>query len=227
MLGTLCLIDHKPRSFAEEQVEELRDFAALVEAEFFYRLLSAEQSVLIQENDNLKRKAMLDGLTGMWNRTAIEELMRREVMLSYREQRPLSLLVVDVDHFKKVNDTYGHPVGDECLKQVAQKLKGMLRVSDVVGRLGGDEFLLLLPNANEKEGKMVADRLIRRMNDALLTCGDYRLQIGLSIGVAATVMTSANVTAEQLLERADKTLYEAKHRGRNCSVAAYELINNA
>lgn len=227
VLGTLCLIDHKPRPFYEEQIDELRDFAALVEAEFYYRLLSAEQNVLIQENDSLKRKAMLDGLTGLWNKPAIEELLRREVSLSYREQRPFSVLVIDVDHFKRVNDTYGHPVGDDCLKQVSQKIKSILRVSDVVGRLGGDEFLVLLPGANEKDGKIVADRMIRRMGESTIQVGDYRLFVTLSVGVAALPSSGTSTTAEMLLERADKTLYEAKNRGRNCSVAAHELPGSA
>ncbi len=225
MLGTLCLIDHKSRPFHDEQIAELRDFAALVEAEFYYRLLSAEQNVLIQENDSLKRKAMLDGLTGLWNKPAIEELMRREVALCHREQKPFSVLVIDVDHFKRINDTYGHPVGDDCLKQVSQKIKSILRVSDVVGRLGGDEFLVLLPSANEKDGKTVADRLIRRMGEAPMQIGEYRVFVTLSIGVAAVSLTGSGTTADMLLERADKTLYEAKNRGRNCSVAAFELAS--
>ncbi|MCE2680218.1 MAG: sensor domain-containing diguanylate cyclase [Burkholderiales bacterium] len=224
MLGTLCLIDHKSRRFDESNIEELRDFAALVEAEFFYRLLSDEQNTLIKENEDLKRKAMLDGLSGMWNKRAIEELLTREVSLSYREQRPLSVLVLDIDHFKQINDTYGHPAGDETLKQVAQRMKAMLRVSDVVGRLGGDEFLVLLPNANEADGKLVADRLLKRISDSPVTSGEYRIQVTLSIGVTTCTVKGGVMSAQQILERADRSLYEAKNRGRNCSVANFELL---
>lgn len=227
VLGTLCLIDHKPRKFDDVQVEELRDFAALVEAEFYYRLLSAEQSVLIQENDSLKRKALLDGLTGLWNKTAIIELLRREVLLSHREQKPLSLLIIDVDHFKNINDTYGHPVGDDCLKQVSQKIKSLLRVSDVVGRYGGDEFLALLPAATEKDGKLVADRIIRRLSEAPIQVGDYKLSVTVSIGVSAISLAGVPTSADTLVEQADKTLYQAKNEGRNRALASFQLIDSA
>ncbi|RZL51650.1 MAG: GGDEF domain-containing protein, partial [Sphingomonas sp.] len=153
--------------------------------------------------------------TGALTRRGFVEQAEREIARSCRYGRSSTLVMLDLDHFKAVNDTYGHPVGDQVLQQVAQVASVTLRPSDVFGRLGGEEFALLLPETNGDEAMVVAERLRRAIADHPIPLTDGRvLPVSASFGVAALGPDIASFPA--WLHRADTMLYAAKAAGRNC-----------
>lgn len=165
------------------------------------------------------RMTKTDNLTGLGNRTALEAALEREVGLTRRHQLTFSMLVVDVDHFKKVNDRYGHSEGDRVLKAVAQRIKSLCRDSDLVFRYGGEEFVVLLNKTDRVGAQVIAER-IRRGVEALETArpGDpARAPITVSIGISSWGQQTTSPT--ELFDRADRALYKAKLRGRNRVIA--------
>ena len=171
---------------------------------------------LRKARDEARQRASTDGLTGVANRTHFLELAGRALALARRYGRDLSLLALDVDRFKLINDTYGHAAGDATLVSLAKSCSLGLREGDVVGRLGGDEFAVLLPETPPA----VAGQVASRMRDALSAGGvefeGKRLLLEISVGVAS--LGPEGDTLDALLGRADEALYEAKRQGRNCVV---------
>ena len=185
-----------------------------------HRLLAAREAMeekvrlrtleLEAANRALDLQARTDALTGLLNRRGFETQMAFAVALARRSSRPLSLITVDVDHFKRVNDTYGHEAGDEVLRRLARTLESRLRGSDVVARLGGEEFVALLPDTDLDGAQSIAQALVTAMaeqqNPVVGT-------ITVSAGVAT--MRSADDNGAAMLRRGDAALYEAKGQGRN------------
>ena len=165
---------------------------------------------------SLERLATVDGLTGLFNRRHFDTLARIEWGRFQRYVRPLSLLALDVDNFKSINDCFGHDAGDLILKSIADDCSSMRRETDIVGRLGGEEFVLLLPETNESAAKLVAERLRELIADH--TSIFPETQISVSIGVAGATLGMSSF--EVMLKRADEALYEAKRGGRNRVVIA-------
>lgn len=170
-------------------------------------------SELAKEADMLERLACLDGLTGLNNRRHFLVLAEMELSRFKRYGRPLALLMMDIDFFKAINDRYGHDVGDAAIRAVADILQKHKRSSDIVGRLGGEEFALLLPEAPLESAAAAGDRLRRLLADCTIEAGNERLQITISVG--ATACRDETCSIEQLLKEADMALYEAKRSGRN------------
>ena len=185
-----------------------------------YRRLIAQRDLterLKTLNVELEALATTDSLTGINNRRNFFNLAADEIARAKRYQRPLTALMIDIDRFKNVNDKHGHAVGDMVLKAIAQACITTLRETDVLGRLGGEEFAILLPET--EDGREQADRLrrtIERMRTALDDGTD--LNVTVSIGVAAARPEDA--TIDDILGRADEALYQAKQRGRNCVATA-------
>jgi diguanylate cyclase (GGDEF)-like protein len=175
-----------------------------------------------QAQDELQRLAMRDGLTSVANRRAFDDTLDTEWRRASRESRALSLLMIDVDYFKRYNDTYGHQIGDECLRQVAAAMSGVIkRASDSVARYGGEEFAILLP-ATEPEGALIVAERIREAVAGLKLPhrgSDAAGHVTVSIGVASVHVSNSGVPAS-LVARADAALYRAKHQGRNRAVLA-------
>lgn len=171
-------------------------------------------------NALLYRKAiqstLRDPLTNTGNRAALEQVLQREVEVARRRQQPLSLLMLDIDHFKQVNDRYGHSAGDHALKAVASNIKNQLRNIDSLFRYGGEEFLVLLSNTSCTEAALVAERL--RLATEKLQCEAQQEPIVLSISLGCATLRPGE-SAEVLLERSDSALYKAKANGRNCVFA--------
>ena len=166
-----------------------------------------------QYERQLRELANRDGLTQVLNRRHFMDLAEHEVLRSERYRDPLSLIMLDLDHFKEVNDTHGHQTGDIVLKELASLLAGSLRKSDILGRVGGEEFAVLLPNTPEYHAAQAAEKLRGKVGQAIFDASHTRLQCTVSIGVAAAETVGHDL--DLLLESADKALYRAKQLGRN------------
>ncbi len=173
---------------------------------------------LTAANTRLEHLALTDPLTGLLNRRAFFEFARGEVARSKRYGHPLALLLLDLDHFKDINDRYGHQMGDQVLAQAAAAAAGVVRVSDRLARYGGEEFVVLAPETNEEGGLALAGRIRAAIRAVAVPVGDERLNITASIGVASLDEASADV--DQLLRCADQALYAAKAAGRDRAAAA-------
>ena len=218
--GRICLIDYAPRpSFGERQLRMLADLAALVERELELRSMNALQVELQKKNKNLRRKSLIDPLIGTWNRGAIMRILTIEAIRCDKAGVPLSLIVADLDHFKKINDTHGHPAGDSVLVKVASRLRSCIRPQEALGRYGGEEFLIVLPGSSHTTAMAVAERMRLAIASQPETVGSTALSLTISAGVASTdVFPTA--TTEELISRADMALYAAKDAGRNRVVKA-------
>lgn len=166
----------------------------------------------------LKARADTDELTGLANRRAVLETVHHEIERASRNQRSLAYLMYDLDHFKLVNDTYGHVAGDVVLQGIADIALASFRKIDTVGRLGGEEFLVVLPECNHEEAGVAAERFRSAVAEHKFVAGHNRIEITVSIGVFAPDTVTHNVTVQTVLAAADKALYAAKAGGRNCIV---------
>ncbi len=162
--------------------------------------------------EQLRRFAERDALTGLWNRRVILDLLRGEVDRSRRDGSPLSLILIDLDHFKDVNDTYGHASGDAVLRELSALFLRSVRRYDWVGRYGGEEFLVILPGANFENARARAEQIRQAVQVAVIQDGSRSLKITASFGVASGFPSAA----EALIDASDAALYRAKDNGRNC-----------
>ena len=162
----------------------------------------------------LKKLATRDGLTGLINRQHFLELLEKELMRAKRYSNPLSLLMLDIDHFKKLNDTHGHTAGDKGLEKVASMCADSLRSIDICGRYGGEEFIVMLPESNIQSALETAGRLRKNIEELKIPWKSTELSVTVSIG-CAEYDSKRKDTVESLIERADKRLYQAKEEGRN------------
>jgi two-component system, cell cycle response regulator len=166
------------------------------------------------EHDLMQKLAALDALTGVLNRRFGLVRLREEFTRSIRSEVPLSVLMLDIDHFKNVNDTYGHVVGDRILKNITQQIKHVMREGDILMRYGGEEFLLILPGASKNDSYAIAERIRHAIKDGITTYGTSNIGVTVSIGCDSYPET--NVSLEQdLIVNADEALYRAKNSGRD------------
>lgn len=156
-----------------------------------------------------------DALTGTFNRRALMVALERDIAQACRDKTPLTLLMIDIDHFKLVNDQHGHLVGDEVLRQVAQRTQLRLRRSDLLARYGGEEFLALLPNTDQPGALVVAEAIRRSVAELPITVGKTQIPVTVSIGVHSHPQTPAPAASQTLIAASDEALYRAKHNGRN------------
>ncbi len=177
------------------------------------RILELEDH-LVATQEVLRFKATHDALTGLWNRAAILDLLQRELVRAHREAAPLGVLMADLDHFKKINDTYGHLAGDEVLQEAARRLTGAVRVYDAVGRYGGEEFLIVLPGCDSTTTRDRAEHLRATVSGHPVEIVESAIAATLSIGAVSTGEWRA-ADAKALLRVADDALYRAKAAGRN------------
>lgn len=158
------------------------------------------------------QSALRDPLTGTGNRIAMDQTLLREIEVARRHTQPLSLLMLDIDHFKKVNDTYGHSSGDEVLRCIAKAIKGQLRNIDRIFRYGGEEFLVLLSNTDREAAGLIGERLRKSAREVAYPMLDHTLELTISLGCSTLLPAES---ADSLLRRADSALYVAKREGRN------------
>lgn len=171
-----------------------------------------------EANRRLADISLTDELTGLPNRRYLNRRLREELAMAKRFGQLLSCIMIDLDHFKSINDTFGHPAGDAVLQALAKVMSAGKRDYDVVGRYGGEEFLFLLPQADGEGASAVAERLRGKVEMLNLTsCSGQPIRLTISLGVA-TSDSGADFSEEELVRRADKALYQAKSQGRNRSV---------
>lgn len=177
---------------------------------------------LIRLNRKLEEYSFTDGLTGVANRRMFDITMEREWGSAYRECRPLSLIIIDVDYFKDYNDQYGHPVGDECLKRVAQLLATVAgRSRDLFARFGGEEFVMVLPETDTHNAVAVAEKCRQIVLDEMIPHRSSKLGAYLTISVGvSTVVPTIKDTVSSFIARVDWQLYQAKQQGRNRVVSS-------
>lgn len=195
-IGTVCAMDQSPRDFSTRDLEILKELAQIVMNEL-----------------ELRRLASTDGLTGLSTRRAFKEEAERFVSLARRHRTALSLIAFDIDHFKAINDTYGHAVGDQVLKAVAEVAESTPRQSNLLGRLGGEEFALLVPGADATSSEAIAEKLRQHIESLVFPGSNPPIRVAASFGVAG--IDPGRDDLESLMVKADEALYDAKRAGRN------------
>ncbi len=193
------------------------------ERENLERAVTERTKELQEANARLERLAVTDGLTGVFNHRRFQEQLQAEILRSERHKRPMGVLMVDVDFFKKVNDTMGHPAGDELLRRLAEVLGKDLRATDLIARYGGEEFAVLLPETTKSEAMQVAERMRiaveTRINDGSTP---WPSKVTVSIGVGT--YPEDGTSGEQVLVAADQAMYVAKRQGRNRVIGARGVV---
>lgn len=174
----------------------------------------AQQEELEEVNRELLERATTDRLTGLRNRGAIFDILEEEMERSRRQRTTLSVILCDVDHFKKINDTYGHPAGDAVLQEVARRLAVCIRAVDSPGRYGGEEMMVVLPGSNTEYAVQVAERIRQELASRPVDTVWGSIRVTMSLGVAGTDLIGSDNYME-LIQAADKALYRAKQGGRN------------
>jgi diguanylate cyclase (GGDEF)-like protein len=174
--------------------------------------LRAMAATLSERSQTFEQAALTDALTGMQNRRYFDEALNEYLKEFERIKRPVGLMIIDLDHFKHINDTHGHDTGDEVLRAVAECLKDMTRYHDIVARLGGEEFAVVAPNMNIDHLMRFAERIRRAIAAAPVSRAKAKLRVTASMGLA---VWNGHEDAESLFRRADQNLYEAKRGGRN------------
>ncbi|MBP0438670.1 sensor domain-containing diguanylate cyclase [Tianweitania sediminis] len=199
VVGTLCAIDFAPREFSEEDLAALQDLAAITMREI-----------------ELRQVAGTDALTDLLSRRAFKERALSAAKLATRHKQALSCLAIDIDHFKQINDTHGHAAGDAVLKAVATASSRALRTTDLIGRLGGEEFAALLPSTDRRGALEAAEKLRRAVQGVRVELGNVAIRATASVGVASLDPFSGDF--DLLLAHADEAMYGAKRAGRNRTV---------
>lgn len=193
---------YRGRKFVESELMLLENLLSIL----VYPLRNALQY------KKARLQAYCDALTGIRNRSTFEESFERELHLAQRHQQDITLLVIDIDHFKQVNDQHGHAVGDELLIAVANRIQASIRTTDMLFRYGGEEFVAVLTNSDCEASYDIAERILQSVRDIELQTGSQTLGVTVSIGLACR---DAQDDRHSLFNRADKAMYAAKHAGRD------------
>jgi diguanylate cyclase (GGDEF)-like protein len=182
------------------------------------------ESQLLESQNKLQEMATHDELTKLWNRRAIFQILDEEIIRSTRQHLPLGVIITDIDNFKRVNDTYGHQAGDVVLTEIASRLKKNVRKYDKVGRYGGDELFIILPNCNLVNLDFVGRRLQESINRKKIKTSQAEIHVTISLGGASSE-SAPDTPAEKLISESDKALLNAKKKGRNCFIISKKRQN--
>lgn len=219
VLGTLCVLDQNPRTISEKQQKALIALAQQVMAKLELIKLIEEQKHLLEQLEQsrrrLERQASTDPLTGLLNRRAMNTALSHELQLLPAMERETCILLLDLDFFKDINDTYGYTVGDDVLRNFAALCRQAFRKSDLISRWGGEEFLVLLPGASMEAAQMVVDRLRDELTKRDLN-EEHQLKVTFSAGL---IEIGPFVEEEALFTQLDRLMHEAKSTGRNQTIA--------
>ena len=206
ILGCISLNSNQPNAFDAQDLQ-------------FFSVIGSQMATTLrhfQRFSSVKTMAINDTLTGLYNRRFFEERMAVEAQKAFYAGSSLSLVMIDIDHFKRVNDTFGHPEGDKVLREIASLLKASVRKKDTVARYGGEEFILILPEAGLDEALMIAERIRRLVENGPFEVGRARVNLTVSLGISNFPNHRAK-SKEELVQMADQALYDAKReRNRVC-----------
>jgi diguanylate cyclase (GGDEF)-like protein len=222
-LGVVMILTPIQESFITHENMKLltmltKECSLVMENTLLYERLRRKHLSLEKANKEIKLLSRTDSLTGCYNRGHLNELLPREINRALRYKHPLALAMCDIDHFKEVNDTYGHQCGDEVLKILVQSITDLIRAdTDWLARYGGEEFMLVLPETNLDNAHGLAERLRKHIAQKTIETEEDKVSITASFGVTAFDVStkSSSITPEALINAADKYLYEAKKQGRN------------
>lgn len=209
-IGSLCLLHPRPRELSDREQGMLRDLATLAEGYVVQRMQNTHIRTLYQALDAERLRAMTDPLTRVWNRDGLEYLA--PVLLNAAGTKHIGVLCCDLDHFKSINDRHGHATGDEILVQTARRLRSVLRADDVLVRLGGEEFAVMLLVSRAEEMQVLAERVRKALLDKPFICGSSTITVTASVGMA---LKREEEGVEGTFRRADEAMYRAKANGRN------------
>jgi diguanylate cyclase (GGDEF)-like protein len=217
VVGMSVTLGHRFQGALRDRDSLMRDLESRVDA---------RTSELSQAYRQMEQLALHDPLTQVLNRRAIRDQAAGELARARRHRAPFAIALIDIDHFKIVNDTYGHAAGDQALAQVARRLTQAVRASDEIGRWGGEEFMVLMPGADRREAAAAGERLRRLVADAPVTLAEGVVQtITASIGLMAVEGTSAeSLDLDRMIGQADEALYRAKADGRNTVRVAERIL---
>lgn len=190
------------------------------------RQLTKQSEELMMFSENLQRIAVTDELTGLFNRRRFEEIMRNEIDVSNRYDDCNSILILDIDHFKKINDQYGHPCGDFVIKEIAGLLRSNVRKTDILCRIGGEEFVALCRRADKQAAMQIAENLRKLIERTVIRYGEHEIRITVSIGISTIASNSTELDRNNMYRHADIALYRSKDTGRNLSTHYEDLDIN-
>ena len=211
LLLAWAIVAFRTRALTRRQAELTRTVADRT------RQLEAEKAALEATRRELHIQATHDSLTGIYNRAAMLEHLQREIARATRDRTPLGVLIADLDHFKSLNDNYGHLCGDDVIRDSAERFRATMRGYDIVGRYGGEEFLILFPGWDLAQAPGRVDDLLESIRSQPFEIGDFRIRLTCSLGVATFRPEMDSPSIREVLNRADTALYVAKNSGRNCA----------
>ncbi|KAA1175690.1 diguanylate cyclase [Marinobacter salinexigens] len=208
---------------AEDDVSKQLHAMSLGGDDFLTKPIDPKHLISTIHNRGRRARSLLalmirDSLTGLYNHTHTLNLLEQEIVRARQKDHPLCFAMIDIDYFKKVNDTFGHPIGDRVLRSLSMFLKQRLRKTDHIGRYGGEEFAIILPNTRASDARNVLNEIRERFSELLQPAGDREFNVTFSCGIAAWQGESS----QALCERADQALYSSKNAGRNCVTTAQE-----
>ncbi len=213
-IGTFCVMGMKPRTTDTNFGPTLADLGEMAQRELFSVELNNAQSELVAKLGEARRQAMFDPLTRLWNRRGGIDLLNKALDEALRHDYTLGICLADIDDFKSVNDKHGHQFGDEVLSRIARKIVGSVRPQDLVCRYGGDEFLVIVHDVDQKDCAEIAERVCDGIRNAPVRTRGGTARVTLSIGIAMR-NRGDGITTHGLIEKADQALYSSKRAGRD------------
>ena len=218
VIGTLSVYDLQPRALSTEDLQALRDLADIAEKELLSIELLDAQAQLVQKLGVARRRASLDALTKIWTRAAGEALLRVTLEQSMQRRTAIAVGMLDIDHFKNINDEFGHPTGDRVLQHAVKAVVAALRDQDTICRWGGDEFLLILEDVSQDDLAAIAARICDRVRRSTVRIRTGLVPITVSLGITVAIPDSDSLEVSDWIERADLALLRCKQRGRDAVV---------